>query len=110
MWDAQAITDKGLCAIVQSCRKLEHLNISYCRNITNKSLFEIAENCHDLQVFHFAEARQITDKSINCILNSCPNLQNLDIAYSKGDVKDASILMQRRFKIEYLDFSGAMAL
>ena len=110
LWDAQAITDKGLCAIVRSCRKLEHLNISYCRNITNKSLFEIAENCHDLQVFHFAEARWDSDKSISCILNSCPNLQNLDIAYSKGDVQDASTLMRRHFKIEYLDFSGAMAL
>src|SRR6266542_2785848 len=47
LWDAQ-ITDKGLYAIVRSCHKLEHLNISYCRNITDKSLFEIAENCHDL--------------------------------------------------------------
>src|SRR6266496_6504257 len=109
LWDAQ-ITDKGLYAIARSCRKLEHLNISYCRNITNKSLFEIAENCHDLQVFHFAEARWDSDKSISCILNSCPNLQNLDIAYSKGDVQDANTLMRRHFKIEYLDFSEAMAL
>ncbi len=61
-------------------------------------------------MFHFAKARQITDKSISCILNSCPNLQNLDIAYSKGDVKDANTLMRRCFKIEYLDFSGTMAL
>src|SRR6266496_3555535 len=109
LWDAQAITDKSLCAIVRSCRKLEHLNISFCRNITNKSLFEIAENCHDLRVFHFAEARWDSDKSISCILNSCPNLQNLDIAYSKGNVQDASTLMRRHFKIEYLDFSEAMA-
>ncbi|CAG8851998.1 7610_t:CDS:1, partial [Racocetra persica] len=88
LWDAQAISDKGLCAIVQSC-KLEHLNISYCRNITDKSLFEITENCHDLQEFHFAEAYWITDKSICCIINSCPNLRNLDIAFSKGKIKDA---------------------
>ncbi len=95
---------------MRSCYKLEHLNISYCRNITDKSLFEIAENCHDLQVFHFAEAWRITDKSISCILNSCPNLRKLDIAYSKGDVKDANTLMRRCFNIEYLDFCGAMAL
>ncbi len=60
-------------------------------------------------MFHFAEARQITDKSISCILNSCPNLRNLDIAYSKGDVKDASMLIQRCLSIEYLDFAGVMA-
>ncbi|GES89914.1 hypothetical protein GLOIN_2v1848414 [Rhizophagus clarus] len=109
LWDAQ-ITDKGLYAIIRSCRKLEYLNISYCRNITNKSLFEIAENCHDIQEFHFAEARWITDKSISCILNSCPNLRNLDISHSKGDIKDASMLIQRCLSIEYLEFAGVMAL
>ncbi|PKY36586.1 RNI-like protein, partial [Rhizophagus irregularis] len=109
LWDAEAITDKGLCALAGSCHKLEHLNISYCRNITDKSLFVIADNCHDLQEFHFAEARRITDKSISCILNSCPNLRNLDISYSKGDVKDASMLIQRCLSIEYLDFAGVMA-
>ncbi|RIA84449.1 hypothetical protein C1645_832259 [Glomus cerebriforme] len=110
LWDVQEITDKGIYAIVGSCRKLEYLNISYCRNITDKSLFVIANNCHDLQEFHFAEARWITDKSISCILNSCPSLRNLGIAFSRGNVKDASTLMRRCFNIEYFDFSGAMAL
>jgi hypothetical protein len=110
LWDTQVITDKGLCIIARSCQKLEFLDISYCRDITNESLFEIAENCHLLQEFHFAKACWITDKSISCIINLCPNLRNLDIAYSKGDVKDASMLIQRCLSIEYLDFSGAMAL
>ncbi|CAG8522557.1 10922_t:CDS:2 [Ambispora gerdemannii] len=72
-------------------------------------IVERLNNCHDLQEFHFAEARRITDKSISCILNSCPNLRNLDISYSKGDVKDASMLIQRCLSIEYLDFAGVMA-
>jgi hypothetical protein len=109
LWHAQ-ITDKGLYVIARSCRKLEYLNISYCGDISDRSLFEIAENCHALQEFHFAEARWITDRSISCILNSCLNLRILDIAYSRGDIKDASTLMRRCFDIEYLDFSGAMAL
>ncbi|RGB21973.1 hypothetical protein C1646_776890, partial [Rhizophagus diaphanus] len=109
LWDAQAITDKGLCALTGSCHKLEHLNISYCSNITDKFLFAIADNCHDLQEFHFAEAGWITDRSISCILNSCPNLRKFDIAYSKGKIKDASTLMQRCLNIEYLDFAGVMA-
>ncbi|CAI2176726.1 7813_t:CDS:2, partial [Funneliformis geosporum] len=89
LWDAQ-ITNKGLYAIAQLCYKLEYLNISYCRNISDKYLFEITGNCHDLQEFYFAEARRITDRSIN--------------------IKDASTLIQRCFNIEYLDFSGVMAL
>ncbi|CAI2182598.1 12627_t:CDS:2, partial [Funneliformis geosporum] len=76
----------------------------------DKSLFEIAGNCHDLQEFYFAEARWITDRSISCILNSCLNLRKLDIAFSRGDIKDASTLIRRCFNIEYLDFSGVMAL
>ncbi|CAI2188658.1 4272_t:CDS:2, partial [Funneliformis geosporum] len=110
LWNIQAITDKGLCVIAQSYRKLEFLYISYCKDITDESLFEIAENCHLLQEFHIAEAHCITDKSISYIINSCPNLQNLDIAYSKEDIKDASMLLQRCLSIEYLNFSGAMAL
>ena len=91
------------------CYKLDYLNISYCKDITDKSLFEIARNCHDLQELYFAEARWITDNSISCILNSCPNLRNLDIAYSKGEIDDASMLVRTRLSIEYLDFSGGMA-
>ncbi len=60
-------------------------------------------------MFYFAKAYQITDKSISCILNSCSNLQNLDIAYSKRNVKDASMLIQRCLSIEYLDFADVMA-
>ena len=106
LWDTRVITDKGLCAIAQSCYKLEYLDISYCREITEKSLYRIAGSCHELQEFHFAEARWITDKSISCILNSCPNLRNLDISHSKGDIKDASMLIQRYLSIEYLEFAG----
>ncbi|RGB36906.1 hypothetical protein C1646_757499 [Rhizophagus diaphanus] len=108
--NAHVITDKGLRVLTESCHKLEYLNISYCRNISNKFLFEIAENCHDLQEFYFVEACWITDRFISCILNSCPNLRNLDISYSKGDIKDASMLIQRCLSIEYLDFAGVMAL
>jgi hypothetical protein len=108
LWGAQ-ITDKGLYTITQSCCKLEYLNISYCRNISNKSLFEIAKNCHDLQKFHFTEVHWITDKSISYILNSCPNLRNLDIAFSKREIKNANILIQRCLSIEYLDFTDVMA-
>ncbi|PKK56584.1 hypothetical protein RhiirC2_799705 [Rhizophagus irregularis] len=80
------------------------------RNITDKSLFVIADKCHDLQEFHSVEAHWVTDKSISCILNSCPNLRKLGIAYSRGDIKDASTLMRKCFSIEYIDFSGTMAL
>src|SRR4051794_38956738 len=39
-----------------------------------------------------------------------PKLRKLGIAYSREDIKDASTLMRKCFNIEYLDFSGAMAL
>ncbi|CAI2177278.1 115_t:CDS:2 [Funneliformis geosporum] len=68
------------------------------------------DECVDRETFYFTEACQITDKSISYIINSCSNLRKLDIAFSREDVKDASTLMRRFFNIEYLDFSGVMAL
>ncbi|CAJ0639605.1 12416_t:CDS:2 [Entrophospora sp. SA101] len=103
------ISDKGLCEIAQTCNKLEYLNISYCRSITDKSLMTIAESCRNLQEFYFSEAYWITDRSISQIINLCPNLRSLDIAFSRGKIKDANMLMQKNLKIEYLDFAGVMA-
>ncbi|CAJ0893097.1 2368_t:CDS:2 [Entrophospora sp. SA101] len=109
LWDNQMISDKGLCEIAQTCNKLEYLNISYCRSITDKSLMTIAESCRNLQEFYFSEAYWITDRSISQIINLCPNLRSLDIAFSRGKIKDANMLMQKNLKIEYLDFAGVMA-
>ncbi|RHZ86725.1 hypothetical protein Glove_46g11 [Diversispora epigaea] len=109
LWDNQMISDRGLCKIAQICNKLEYLNISYCRSITDKSLITIAESCRNLQEFYFSEAYWITDKSISHILNSCTNLRSLDIAFSRGEIKDADMLIQAHLKIEYLDFASVMA-
>ncbi|CAG8633744.1 6002_t:CDS:2, partial [Diversispora eburnea] len=51
----------------------------------------------------------ITDKTVSRILNSCSNLRCLGIPYSRGKIKDASILVQTHLKLEYLDFTSVMA-
>ncbi|CAG8684195.1 17226_t:CDS:2 [Gigaspora margarita] len=109
LWDNQIITDKGLYQIAQSCNKLEYLNISYCNGITDKLLIKIAKSCYNLREFYFSEAYWITDKSISRILNSYTNLLSLDISSSHGKIKDASILVQMYFKLEYLNFACVMA-
>lgn len=62
-----------------------------------------------MKKFYFSEAYWITDKTISRILNSCINLQSLDIAFSRGEIKDADMLIQAYLKIEYLDFASVMA-
>ena len=46
--------DDGLCAIAESCRLLQGLNVSHCSRLTDISIQAVAENCHNLRrVFLF---------------------------------------------------------
>lgn len=41
--------DDGLCAVAESCRLLQGLNVSQCSRLTDKSIQAVAENCHNLR-------------------------------------------------------------
>lgn len=41
--------DEGLCAIAESCRLLQGLNVSQCGRLTDQSIMLVAENCHNLR-------------------------------------------------------------
>jgi F-box-like len=41
--------DEGLCAVAESCRLLQGLNISHCTRVTDRSVMVVAENCHNLR-------------------------------------------------------------
>jgi F-box and leucine-rich repeat protein GRR1 len=41
--------DGGLCAIAESCRLLQGLNVSQCARLTDISIQAVAENCHNLR-------------------------------------------------------------
>ena len=75
---AGIITDKGLFALANACRKLEYLNISHRIEITGTSISSIIRSCPRLQelVLSFCE---ITDVIIGKIACSCLNLKYFDL-------------------------------
>lgn len=44
--------DDGLCAVAESCRLLQGLNVSQCSRLTDISIQAVAENCHNLRRVH----------------------------------------------------------
>ena len=75
---AGIITDKGLIALANACRKLEYLNISHRIEITGTSISSIICSYPRLQelVLSFCG---ITDVIIREIACSCLNLKYLDL-------------------------------
>ena len=41
--------DDGLCAVAETCRLLQGLNVSQCSRLTDRSVMVVAENCHNLR-------------------------------------------------------------
>jgi hypothetical protein len=74
----QSKNDKGLTAIVQSCYKLEYLNIAYCTEFTEQSICAIIRSCPKLQQLDLSFCK-ITDIVIEEIAGSCLNLKNLNL-------------------------------
>src|SRR6266496_2321240 len=72
------ITGKGLYAIVQSCHKLEYLNISHHTDICELSICNIIHSCPRLQHLDLSFCK-ITDITIEEIARSCFNLKYLKL-------------------------------
>ncbi|CAI2166291.1 14291_t:CDS:2 [Funneliformis geosporum] len=82
---------------------LRYLNL-WDAQITDKCLYAITRSCCKLEYLNIFYCRNISDKSLFEIAGNYHDLQD------REDVKDASTLMRRCFNIEYLNFSGVMAL
>ena len=78
----------GLCAIANSCHKLEYLNISYRTEILEPSICNIIRSCPKLQhlSLRFCEITDMTIKEIAC---SCLNLKYLDLKGCENISKEA---------------------
>ncbi|PKB93177.1 hypothetical protein RhiirA5_442117 [Rhizophagus irregularis] len=70
--------DKGLCAITNSCYKIECLNISRCTEFSETSICSVIRSCPRLQHFDLSFCK-ITDITIKEIAGSCLNLKYLNL-------------------------------
>src|SRR5438034_1818185 len=70
--------DKGLCAIANSCHKLEYLNISNRTEFSEISTCNVIRSCPRLQQLDLGFCG-ISDITIEEIARSCPNLKYLNL-------------------------------
>ena len=70
--------DIGLCAIANSCHKLEYLNISHRAEFTETSICNVICSCPRLQHLDLSFCK-ITNITIEEIARSCFNLKYLDL-------------------------------
>ena len=96
---AGIITDKGLFALANACRKLEYLNISHRIEITRTSISSIIHSCPRFQklVLSFCG---ITDVIIGEIACSCLNLKYLDLEGCYKISKEAVDQLNRNIHVE----------
>ncbi|GBB92483.1 hypothetical protein RclHR1_02010020 [Rhizophagus clarus] len=73
-----AENDKGLCAIVNSCHKIEYLNISKRTEFSETSICNVIRSCPRFQYLDLSFCR-ITNITIEEIAKSCPKLKYLNL-------------------------------
>jgi hypothetical protein len=86
--ELQQKIDKGLYAIANSCHKLECLNISGRIDITETAICNIIRSCKKLQYLNLRYCK-ITEMTIEEISRSCLNLKCLDLEGCNNISKEA---------------------
>jgi len=74
------LTDKSIAQVGQSCRQLQHLDISVCSKITDESINEIAKGCHELKELNLAVCEKVTDAAICAVAQHCADLEALNVS------------------------------
>ncbi|CAI2188223.1 15852_t:CDS:2, partial [Funneliformis geosporum] len=108
------MSDKVLCRITRSCRKIEYLNISFCQGITGRSLIEIAavaklykiEKRLSIEFLDFGSCVYVAETSICNAIHSCPNLQHHNLSFCR--ITDVTIkeISHSCLNLKYLNLEG----
>lgn len=74
------ITDKGLCAVAQSCQQLKTVDLTRCQRITDAGVQHLASNCPDIIDLTLQGCNGILDDSVAHVAQGCPKLTRLDLS------------------------------
>lgn len=74
------VTDRGLSAIAQGCKRLSFLNLYNCIEISDVSVVEIVANNPKLKLLNLSGCVKITSKSVCAIGRNCPELTSLNLS------------------------------
>jgi hypothetical protein len=72
------ITDAGLCALAESCPRLEDVNLADCVNITDDGMNGLALHCFGLNTLDLSGTK-VTGKGVARLGEGCRALKKLDL-------------------------------
>ena len=78
--DCKEITDAGVIALAQGCKKLSALNLKFCKHITDAAVIALAQGCPRLSYLDLGWCKQITNAAVIALAQGCPRLSHLDLA------------------------------
>jgi hypothetical protein len=73
------VSDRGVTAIAQACRRLKVLDLSYLTALTDQSMMEIGRHLTQLRAIYLRENYCVTNASIDVLTESCTSLEQLTL-------------------------------
>ena len=84
---------------INSCIKLESLDLKYCDKLSDQTLSEIVTSCEQLRNINLTECKNITDSGIRTLTKRCPKMSCLNISFCAKLTDDSLISVSRNSKI-----------
>jgi hypothetical protein len=72
-----AVTDEGIIAVADNCRRLEKLYLKQCSRITDKALMAVAQGCPNLTIMDLNMCTHISDQGVVALALACPKLHSV---------------------------------
>lgn len=96
------LSDKGLIAIAEGCKKLEIIEVGRNYELTDAALKGISENCKELTSLGMYYNKKITEKGLKYIVEGCPKFKKFSDGNGWGAIPEL-----KRIKSKYpnIDFS-----
>ena len=75
-----ALSDVGLCRLIEGCSSLAHLNVSECREaITDETLDAIGVHCRALHTLDMSGSDECTEAGLVSLVHGCGQLERLAV-------------------------------
>ncbi|ORX92118.1 RNI-like protein [Basidiobolus meristosporus CBS 931.73] len=100
---SSSISDSGILALAQNCRKLKSVDISYCGAVTDQSILALATQCPELEHLSMGYCDKISDVGVITLANCLPYIRSIDITFC-GQISDVSVkaLLGKCLRLESL--------
>jgi hypothetical protein len=77
--EGEAVSDRGVIAVLRKCPLLEHLDVYGCKRITDKCLAILPACCPKLRVLIVCECPKITEAGVDAVMQGCADLAALGV-------------------------------